>query len=281
MRIDAHQHFWKLSERAGGWPPAELGAIYRDFAPGDLEPVLKAAGVGGTVVVQSLPSVDETELLLDLADRHDFILGIVGWVDLKAADAASTIERLTRRPKLRGLRPMLQDIEATEWIDDPAIAPAIAAMSAHRLTFDALVTPRHFAALTTFATRYGDLPIVIDHGGKPPIASGRYHDWRVAMHTLAGLPNVWCKLSGLLTEAGAQRPEAVRPYAETILELFGEDRTIWGSDWPVILLDSSYETWLSMCLDMVSSDHHEKIFATNAKNFYGLQNAPEQRVASR
>jgi len=281
MRIDAHQHFWKLSERAGGWPPADLAAIYRDFAPGDLEPSLRASGIGGTVVVQSLPSVDETEFLLDLADRHDFILGIVGWVDLKAGDAASTIERLARRPKLRGLRPMLQDIEATDWIDDPVIAPAVAAMSAHHLTFDALVTPRHFAVLTTFANRYGDLPIVIDHAGKPPISSGRYHEWRVAMSSLARLPNVHCKLSGLLTEAGLQRPEAIRPYAETILELFGEDRTIWGSDWPVILLDSSYETWLSICLDLVPGDHHPKVFAGNAKSFYGLQIESGQRVASR
>lgn len=270
MIIDAHQHFWLIKDRLGNWPPADLAAIHRDFLPPDLGPEIDSAGVGGTVLVQSLPSVADTRFLLGLAERSDVILGVVGWVDLKAADAPSAIADLAQAPKLKGLRPMLQDIADTDWIDDPALDPAVDAMIAHDLVFDALVLEPHLPALEIFAARHTRLPIVIDHGAKPRIAEGRYVEWRAAMQRLAGLDNVCCKLSGLLTEAGGQKPEAVRPYVETILDLFGPARVIWGSDWPVVKLAGSYLGWVEQCRQIVPQGDHDAVFGGNARRFYRL-----------
>lgn len=270
MRIDAHQHFWRIADRQGQWPPAELAAIHRDFMPEDLRPLLREAGVDGSVLVQTMESEADTAFMLDLADRHDFVAGVVGWTDLKAADAPEAIARLAQYRKLKGFRPMLQDIADDNWIDDPALQPALVAMIEHGLVFDALVLPRHLDALLTFARRATRLPIVIDHGAKPPIAEGRFIDWYARMQALADLPNVHCKLSGLLTEAGEQKPQAIRPYAETILDLFGPTRVIWGSDWPVLRLAGEYRAWLEQCLDIVPRQHHGAIFGANAARFYNL-----------
>jgi L-fuconolactonase len=273
MRIDAHQHFWRIADRAGQWPPPELEAIYRDFGPEDLEPLLEATGMEGTVVVQTMEHEADTAYMLDLAGRHGFIKGVVGWTDLKARCAAEAIARLAADRRLRGLRPMLQDIAQDDWIADPALHPAVEAMLAHDLALDALVLPRHLRPLLDFATRYPELRIVIDHGAKPPIAEGRFTAWRQAMAALAALPNVWCKLSGLLTEAGGAGPVAVRPYAETLLELFGPQRLIFGSDWPVLRLAGDYVAWAEQCCDIVPVEHHDAVFGANAMSFYRLDDA--------
>lgn len=270
MRIDAHQHFWRIAERTGQWPPPELAAIHRDFLPEDMQPLIAAAGIDGTVLVQTMENEADTAFMLDLAERTPFILGVVGWTDMKAAGAPANIARLARHPKLKGFRPMLQDIADDRWIDDPALDAAVEAMVEHRLVFDALVLPRHLEPLANFARRHPDLPIVIDHGAKPPISEGRFIGWYARMKALAELPNVHCKLSGLLTEAGDQKPQAVRPYAETILDLFGPDRAVWGSDWPVLRLAGDYSAWLGQCLDIVPAQHHAAVFGGNAQRFYGL-----------
>lgn len=270
MRIDAHQHFWQIADRVGQWPPAELRAIHRDFLPDDLSPLLRETGIDGTVLVQTMESEADTAFMLDLAERTPFILGVVGWTDMKAPDAPANVARLARHPKLKGLRPMLQDIVDDSWIDDPALDAAVAAMVDHHLVFDALVLPRHLEPLTNFARRHPDLPIVIDHGAKPPIAEGRFIGWYARMKVLAELPNVRCKLSGLLTEAGDQKPQAVRPYAETIVDLFGPKRVIWGSDWPVLRLAGEYRAWLDQCLDIVPGGDHADVFGGNAQYFYRL-----------
>jgi L-fuconolactonase len=270
MRVDAHQHFWRIADRTGQWPPAELQAIHRDFLPGDMRPLLKVAGIDGTVLVQTMESEADTAFMLDLADSTPFILGVVGWIDMKAPGAPATIARLARHPKLKGLRPMLQDIADDHWIGDPALDAAVAAMREHHLVFDALVLPRHLEPLLAFARRHPGLPIVIDHGAKPPISEGRFIDWYARMKVLAELPNVHCKLSGLLTEAGDQKPQAVRPYAETIFDLFGRERVIWGSDWPVLRLAGDYQAWLDQCLDIVPADAHGEVFGGNAQRFYRL-----------
>jgi L-fuconolactonase len=270
MRIDAHQHFWRIADRVGQWPPPELRAIYRDFVPDDLEPLLKATSMDGTVLVQTTECETDTAWMLDVAGRCGFIKGVVGWTDLKAPNAAEAVARLAADRRLRGLRPMLQDIAHDDWIADPALRPAIEAMVAYDLAFDALVLPRHLGPLLDFATRYPGLRIVIDHGAKPPIAEGRFTAWRQAMAVLAALPNVWCKLSGLLTEAGGREPAAVRPYAETLLELFGPQRLIFGSDWPVLRLAGDYIAWVGQCRDIVPAEHHDAVFGANAMSFYRL-----------
>ena len=280
MRIDAHQHFWLMRNREGQWPPPELAAIHRDFMPGDLEQTLRACGIDGTVLVQSLSTTGDTDFMLDLADRHSFILGVVGWVDLKADDAARHIARLAAHPKLKSLRPMLQDIPDVDWIDDPRLDPAIAAMKEADLRFDALVMPQHLRALTAFAKRHPDLPIVIDHGAKPRIATGEIREWREAMAGLSTLPHIHCKLSGLLTEAGDKRDAAlIRPYVDTLFEWFGPERLIWGSDWPVLRLAGDYKGWLAMCHDFIPARQHDSVFGANAVRFYKLDASLDARGA--
>lgn len=274
MRIDAHQHFWQLAARAGGWPPPSLSAIYRDFAPADLAPLLAAHGVQGTVLVQSLPSEDDTHWLLALAEQADFIRAVVGWTDLLALDAPAAIARLAAHDKLKGLRPMLQDIGDERWIADAALAPALTAMVEHSLRFDALVLPRHLPALLECARAWPQLPIVIDHAAKPPVADASFGRWREDLAQLAALPNVHCKLSGMVTEAKADwTVEDLRPYVSHVLEVFGAQRVIWGSDWPVVDLAGGYGAWLaaseSLLAHLGQQDRND-IFGLNARRFYSL-----------
>lgn len=270
MLIDAHQHFWLLKDRQGQWPPPSLEAIYRDFLPADLKPLMEQADISGTVLVQTMETAADTDFMLALADDNAFIKGVVGWVDMKADNAASEIARRSAHSAFKGVRPMLQDIADVSWIHDVALEPAVNALIEHGLVFDALVLPPHLPYLLRFATKHPDLPIVINHGAKPLIATGHYSVWRKDMAALAALPNLHCKLSGLLTERGEQKPEAVRPYAETILELFGPERVIFGSDWPVLRLAGDYQGWLGFCRDILPEEHNAAVFGGNAVRFYSL-----------
>ena len=274
MRIDAHQHFWRLADRGGAWPPPSLAAIYRDFLPQQLQPLLQQHGVASTVLVQSMPNEDDSRFMLDLAARFPFIAAVVGWVDLKLPDAPARIAALAAHDKLRGLRPMLQDIDDERWIDDVALTPAVEAMLRHRLSFDALVLPRHLPALLAFARRHPDLPIVIDHGAKPAIGGTGLAEWELGMARLAALPNVYCKLSGLVTEAGpGWTVDSLRPCIDHVLAVFGAQRVIWGSDWPVLDLVADYGSWIAACdaalagLDQAGRD---AIYGGNARTFYRI-----------
>ncbi|MGQ3053685.1 MAG: amidohydrolase family protein [Roseateles sp.] len=278
MQVDAHQHFWRLADREGHWPPASLQALHRDFGPQDLAPHLHAAGVEATVLVQSLPSVADTRWMLSVAAQTPWVRGVVGWVDFKAADAAAQIDDLARDPLLKGLRPMLQDLSDTDWIADPACDAAARAMQRHGLVFDALVLPRHLRALHRFARRHPGLTLVIDHGAKPPVASGVIKPWLTDMAALATLPQVHCKVSGLLTEAGERRDGgALQPYVQTLWLLFGPTRLLWGSDWPVVNLACDYASWWAMAHDLVQRlypspqpDDIRALFGDNAARLYRL-----------
>lgn len=273
-RIDAHQHFWHLDARRGSWPTADLAAIYRDFLPDDLVPTLQANGIDGTVLVQSLPSREDTAFLLQVAHDHPFVRGVVGWVDLKADDAPQQIVQLAKDGNLKGLRPMLQDLPDDDWIADPRLAPAIDAMLECDLCFDALVLPRHLPSLLAFAQRYPALPIVIDHAAKPLISSGDLAGWAADIAKLAALPQVYCKLSGMVTEAAAGWSVTdLAPYATCILDAFGPARVIWGSDWPVVNLASDYAGWLdatAQLLAHLTEPERAQIMGLNAIHFYHL-----------
>ncbi|MGY2049844.1 amidohydrolase family protein [Methylobacterium sp. JK268] len=274
MRVDAHMHVWRIADRAGHWPPPDLTVLHRDFTPADLVTRLDEAGIDGAVLVQSLPDEAETASLLAVAAEHPVVRGVVGWTDLKAPAAPAAIARLARNPRLKGLRPMLQDLVDEAWIDDPALAPAVDAMVAHDLAFDALVRPGHLPHLRAFAARHPALRIVVDHGGKPRIGGGSLTAWRTSMADLAALPNVVCKLSGLLTEVVGDGHAEVESCAATLLALFGPERLIWGSDWPVLTLAADYGTWLGQCRAMVPADHHGAVFGGNAVRFYRLDDEP-------
>lgn len=274
--IDAHQHFWTLARGDYPWPNETVAPIFCDFSPDDLAPLLARAGVRQTVLVQATDTVAETEFLLDLAERHDFVAGVVGWVDLSAADAIATIDRLRTNSRLKGLRPMLQNIEDTDWILRPDVQPALAHMAETGLRFDALIQPRHLPPMLDIARRHPGLKIVIDHIAKPKMGNGRKPeaDWVDGMQQLAACPNVWCKLSGMLTEIGPEWKRAdIAPFAATVLEAFGAGRIMWGSDWPVVNLAGDYERWIEAARALTadrSEAERAQIFGATAQRFYGL-----------
>ncbi|WP_137892160.1 amidohydrolase family protein [Ramlibacter sp. 2FC] len=244
MIVDAHFHSWRLARGDYGWLTPELGPIYRDVDVADWLAEARPHGVAGGVLVQAAPTEAETHHLLALADSHPQVLGVVGWVDLLAADAADRIGALARHPRLKGLRPMLQDIADTDWMLQPALAPALQAMAAHGLVLDALVQPRHLGALLSLAAAHPRLRIVIDHAAKPDIARGQWEPWAQDMARLGAQTQAVCKLSGLLTEAGpAPAAGAASRWGRHVLSVFGAERVLWGSDWPVLQRAASYARW--------------------------------------
>jgi L-fuconolactonase len=273
-RIDSHQHFWSIARRDYGWLTPDLRPLYRDFLPDDLTPLLRAAGIERTVVVQAAPTLAETRFLLATARRTDFVAGVVGWVDLAAASAADDLAALAADPLLRGIRPMLQDLSDTDWILQPTCAPGLRAAAQRGLRFDALIRPPHLPVLVRLLERHPDLRVVVDHGAKPNIAAGAFAPWAADVRALAQHDGVYCKLSGLVTEAApGVTLDELRPYLDCLLECFGAGRLMWGSDWPVVTLASSYDAWWDMTqryLAPLSATEREAILGGTAARFYGL-----------
>jgi L-fuconolactonase len=268
--IDSHQHIWRLDRPDCAWPRAEDGAIYRDYSMADLRAAAAARGIDQVVLVQSQESEADTRWLLETAQMDSMVAGVVGWCDMTAENAVAVVRELAADPRLVGLRPMVQDRPA-DWYDQPAIEPAIEAMIGLGLRLDALVRVQHLASLQRLAQRYSGLPIVIDHAAKPRIGdAGGFSQWLVAIAPLAEHPNVYCKLSGLLTECNGCPPCSVHPYVDALLRLFGPDRLMWGSDWPVLEGVSYYAAWLEMAKNLVPASAHAAVFEGTARRFYGL-----------
>ena len=274
MRIDSHQHFWQVSRGDYGWLTPDKTLLCRNFWPEDLAPILHRYGIEGTVLVQAAQSLPETEFLLSLAERHNFIKAVVGWVDFESDRAAADIERLREHPKLVGLRPMIQDIPDTNWMLKPELEPAFAALQQCGLRFDALIKPVHLNAFTEFLNRYPDLPIVIDHGAKPEIRNKAFDTWAAHIRTISQNARIHCKLSGLITEAAADwQNEDIFPYMDHLYDCFGPDRILWGSDWPVSITAGGYDAWWSCTqqwAEPLSDEPREKLLGYNAMQFYGL-----------
>ena len=276
MIIDAHHHFWQLSRGDYPWPNDSVAPIFRDFGPGDLTPLLNEAGVTKTVLVQATDTVAESEFLLTLASHHPMIAGVVGWVDLSAPDACDVIDQVRGNPLLKGLRPMLQNIDDTDWILRPEVQPALSHMAALDLAFDALIQPRHLPVIAALADRHPNLRIVIDHLAKPQMGQGRLPvpDWHQGMADLAARPNVWCKLSGMVTEAGPDwQPADLQPFAQHVLSIFAPGRIMFGSDWPVVNLASDYASWIQFVRSAIaafSDQEQAQIMGGTAAAFYRL-----------
>ncbi|MBK6737724.1 MAG: amidohydrolase family protein [Haliea sp.] len=275
MRIDSHQHFWSLQRGDYHWLTPALDTLYRDFLPPDLQPMLQAAGVQRTILVQAAASVAETEYLLSLAGKHAFIAGVVGWVDMDdPTTALDDLRRLRENDSLLGVRPMIQDIADPDWMLRDHLMPVFEQLIASNLRFDALVLPAHLKNLRRLLDRHPRLACVIDHAAKPAIASASWQPWADDMAALAASTNCYCKLSGLLTEAGARTDDdALRPYVEHLLACFGAQRLMWGSDWPVLTLASRYGDWVQQSerlLQHLRVVEQAAIFGTTAKLFYGL-----------
>lgn len=279
MIIDSHQHFWKVDRGDYFWMTDEVAQIRRDILPSDLEAIALRLNVSGTILVQAADTVAETDFLLDLAEQTALVKGVVGWVDLEDPDLGATLERLAINPKLKGIRPMLQDIEDTDWILRPQVLKSLEKVQAAGLRFDALILPRHLGVTFTLAKLFPNLPIVIDHCAKPVIAGGRDagKEWRDGMSALAELPNVHCKVSGLATEYGTGwEGDALEPVVSHVVEAFGPDRIMWGSDWPVLELAGDYVGWLSCAKHLTerfSVDEIAQIFGITATRFYGLEHS--------
>jgi len=274
-RIDAHQHFWSLGRGDYGWLTPDLKDIYRDFLPDDLTPMLAAAGIEGTVIVQAAPTIAETEFMLSLADDHAFVKGVVGWVDFEHAEAPAQISKLAQHPAMVGLRPMIQDIADPDWMLRADLTPAFEALMAADLTFDALTLPPHLSNLSRLLERHPDMRVVINHGAKPLIRDGVIEPWATDMAKLARDTSAYCKLSGLVTEASADWSiDNLKPYVDHLLDSFGPDRLIWGSDWPVCTLASSYERWIETTdtlLSGLTAEERDAILGGNATRAYNLR----------
>lgn len=272
VRIDAHQHFWSLARGDYGWLTPALRPIHRDFGPSDLAPLLATHGIERTILVQAAPTEAETAHLLDIAAKMPFVAGVVGWTDFDAPDVAERITALAANPLLVGLRPMVQDIADDGWLARPELAPAFEAMIAHGLVFDALLKPRHIPAMLTVLERHPDLACVIDHGAKPDLVDGDLTAWRSGMNALAKRPDLTCKLSGLVTEAGPDWTlKTLRPVVEHLLATFGPDRLIFGSDWPVVTLRASYGQWIEAAetlLTNLTEAQRIAVFGGNAAKLY-------------
>ena len=273
IRVDAHHHVWRLDRGDYDWLRPEM-SIYRDYGLDDLRPLL--GEIDATVLVQAAPTEAETDYLLEVArGSRGLVKGVVGWVDLAAPDAAKRIEARAKDPLIKGLRPMLQDIADTYWIFRDEIKPALRAMEETGLCLDALIQPRHLPLMQIFTNLHPKLKIVIDHAAKPPIASREMEPWAADLARLARDSNVYCKLSGLATEAGAEwQMNHVRPWVEHIFDSFGPSRIMWGSDWPVIEMATPYQRWYTICqrfLFRYDLPERDEIMCDNAVRFYRLK----------
>ncbi len=274
-RLDAHQHFWRFDAVRDAWITPDMAAIRRDFLPGDLAPDLLANDVDGCIAVQADQSAGETQFLLDLAREHRMIRGVVGWVDLRAPDLDATLARIAADRTLRGVRHIAQ-AEADDFLTRDDVVRGIAQLRPFGLTFDVLVYERQLPAAIALADRLPEQPLVLDHLGKPRIREGVREPWATHLRELARRPNVWCKLSGMVTEAdwGHWRPADLRPYLEVVFEAFGPGRLMFGSDWPVCLVAAPYarvvETVEQYAAAACSPAEREGVFGGNAARFYGL-----------
>ncbi|MEU6657474.1 amidohydrolase family protein [Streptomyces sp. NPDC046821] len=277
--VDAHHHVWDLSVRDQDWITGEqLAPIRRDFSLDDLTPLAHKTGVTATVLVQTVTVAEETPEFLALADGHDLVAGVVGWTDLTRPDIADTLARLAALPGgryLKGIRHQVQGEPDPDWLLRPDVLRGLAAVADAGLVYDLVVLPHQLAACVGAAAALPGLTFVLDHCGKPPVASGDVDPWARSLRALAALPNTVCKLSGLVTEAdwASWTPGALRPYSDTVLDAFGPGRVMFGSDWPVCTLAATYEQVMETAGELTGSlaaDEREAVFGGTATRVYGL-----------
>lgn len=266
-------HVWQLARGDYGWLTPDLSAIYRDFMIEDVRACWAQAGIDYAILVQAAPTLEETRYLLSVAESEPQVKGVVGWVDMLAPDAISHLERLASNQLLRGIRPMLQDIPDDGWMLKAELTPIYRALVELGLCFDALVLPRHLTNLSRLIDRHPDLKIVIDHGAKPPIGE-RLDLWHEDLARLANIPHVHCKFSGLVTECREKTSaKALEPVTQTLLALFGPERLMFGSDWPVCTLRSTYVQWWQWAQELTAhlpASQRNALFGGTAQRFYGL-----------
>ena len=272
--IDAHHHLWHPARGDYDWMPMDNAVLARAYAPQDLAPQLAKAGVARTIIVQAAATVQETEYMLGLADATPWIAGVVGWFDFEKPQDAAHLKRLAQHPKFVGVRPMIQDIPDDNWMLKPEVQWAYSAIIEAGLCFDALGFPRHLGQFHTLLSRYPSLRVVLDHCMKPQIRTHSFESfatWAEGMRRLAEDTQAYCKLSGIVTESDGWRLEALRPYAQHVLDVFGAERVMWGSDWPVCRLEAEYGDWHDAAQTLtegLDDAARARIFGGTAAEFY-------------
>jgi len=267
MIVDAHQHFLDPGRGDYGWLKPD-NPIHRVFGTNDLRPLLVQTGVDATILVQAAPTPAESDYMLGIARKTPWVLGVVGWIDLEAADAAGEVLRRAGDPHFLGVRPMLQDLADPGWILQPGLTPALNAIAAEGMVFDALILPHQVRAITELATRHPQLSIVLDHAAKPRLGDAdAMAAWARGVEALAALPNVTCKVSGLLTELqpGGTRDDVARAIG-VLFDLFGASRLLWGSDWPVLMLAGDYQDWFELAREAIAAKDSSAVRAVMGEN---------------
>jgi L-fuconolactonase len=274
MIVDAHQHFWAIARADYGWMEGnpKVDAIRRDFRPEHLDPIRQRLGIDRTVLVQAAPTVGETEYLLGIADAVPWVGKVVGWINFEDLTHLKHLERFADHSKFAGVRPMIQDIPDKDWMLKDEIQWAYEALIELDLSFDALGYPIHLENFQRLFERYPSLRTVVDHCMKPRIRDQAFDEWAQEIEAIAKYTPAYCKFSGLVTEAGASWSAAkLRPYAEHVLNSFGAERVMWGSDWPVLELAASYEEWWTAATELIGANADRKaIFGETATKFYRL-----------
>lgn len=277
MIVDAHQHFWQLSRPFDyRWLDAPANAaIRRDYLPEHLEPLLRSRGISRSVFVQTQHDVAENRWVLELAERRPFLAGVVGWVDLASPECESQVAEFRQHAKFVGVRHLVHNEPDDDWLIRPDVLRGLGVLEKHRVPFDLLLFVKHLRHVPTLARRFPDLPLVIDHLAKPRIRERVVADWLPDFRAAAQFPNVWCKLSGMITEADhrAWKPDDLTPYVDAALEAFGPSRLMYGSDWPVCELAGTYAQAfdaLTPRLAQLSESERARVLGGSAIAFYGL-----------
>jgi L-fuconolactonase len=277
MILDTHQHFWKADRGDYHWMTSEIPILARDYLPGDLHSELRKTGVNQTILVQAAQTVTETDFLLQLAEEADFVAGVIGWFDLENENFPSAYEEKQKRhPKLIGVRPMLQDLADDRWILREKVIKNLSYLADRKIVFEFLTYTRHLPFVLQVLKEVPRLHAVIDHISKPEIRAGKMEPWSDLMSKVARHESLFCKLSGMVTEAdhGSWTPEHLRPYIQHILGCFGEDRVMFGSDWPVCLRAASYAEVINalrtVVADQLSPSGLTKLFSENGREFYRI-----------
>jgi len=279
MRLDAHQHFWKYNAAEYGWIDDQMAALRRDFLPADLKPELGAVGFDACVTVQARQTLKENRWLLELAEGAPFIAGVVGWVDLCAENVRDQLGEFSQNPKFLGVRHIVQAEADDRFLLRPDFLRGIASLAEFNLTYDILIYPRHLPVAIEFVERFPKQRFVLDHLAKPFIKARTIEPWASHIRELAKFPNVFCKLSGMLTEADwkSWEPAHFRPYLETALDAFGPSRLMIGSDWPVCKVAGSYRQVMTLVTGFLGNDSSEvvdSILGSSAQRFWRLPRTP-------
>jgi L-fuconolactonase len=275
MRIDAHQHFWRYTPAEYEWIDESMSSLRRDFLPGDARREMDRAGIDACVAVQARQTLEETRWLLELAEADSFIAGVVGWVDLQAVDVAEDLEQFARHPKLVGVRHIVQSEPDDRFLLRPAFCRGISILEDLDLTYDILIYPKHLPAAIEFVSRFRTQRFVLDHAAKPEIRTGEIRRWETLIRELAQAQNVFCKISGLVTEADwtGWTSDDIRPYLDVAFESFGVHRLMAGSDWPVCTVAAGYDRTISLVeryLEGRPASERDAVMGGNAARFWRL-----------